>query len=54
MITKMFNFKLNRSGICDGIICCNIIFVHTAVLIIKTAFNLVKRHVLLRIILLIQ
>ena len=22
---------LNRSGICDGIICCNICFVHTAV-----------------------
>jgi hypothetical protein len=30
---------LNRSGICVGIICCNICFVHTAVLSLKTAFN---------------
>jgi hypothetical protein len=29
-------------------------FVHTAVLGIKTAFNLVKRHLLFRIMLLIQ
>jgi len=40
---------LNRSGICDGINCCNIFFVHTAVLSIKTAFNLVKIHLLFRI-----
>ena len=45
---------LNRSGICDGIICCNIFFVHTAVLRIQTAFNLVKIHLLFRIMLLIQ
>jgi hypothetical protein len=45
---------LNRSGICDGIICCNIVVVHTAVLKIKTAFNLVKIHLLFRIMLLIQ
>ena len=44
---------LNRSGICDGIICCNIFFVHTVVLSIKTAFNIVKIH-LFRIMLLIQ
>jgi hypothetical protein len=42
---------LNQSGICDGIICCNIFVVHTAVLSIKTAFNLVKIHLLFRIIL---
>jgi hypothetical protein len=40
--------------VCDGIICCNIFVVHTAVLSIKTAFNLVKIHLLFRIILLIQ
>jgi hypothetical protein len=45
---------LNRSGICDGINCCNIFFVHAAVLSIKTAFNLVKIHLLFRIIPLIQ
>jgi hypothetical protein len=45
---------LNRSGICDGIICCNICFVHTAVLSLKTGFNLVKIHLLFRIILLFQ
>ena len=45
---------LNRSGICDGIICCNIYFFHTAVLSKKIAFNLVKIHLLFRIILLIQ
>jgi hypothetical protein len=45
---------LNRSGICDGTNCCNIFFVHTAVLSIKTAFNLVKIHLLFRIIPLIQ
>jgi len=46
---------LNRPGICDGIICCNIFVVHTAVLNIKT-FNLVKKkiHLLFRIMLLIQ
>jgi hypothetical protein len=45
---------LNRSGICDEIICCNIFVVHTAVLSIKTAFNLVKIHLLFHIMLLIQ
>jgi hypothetical protein len=45
---------LNRSGICDRIVCCNIFFVHTAVLSIKTVFNLVKIHLLLCIILLIR
>jgi hypothetical protein len=45
---------LNRSGICDGINHCNIFFVHAAVLSIKTAFNLVKIHLLFRIIPLIQ
>jgi hypothetical protein len=45
---------LNRSGICDGINRCNIFFVHAAVLSIKTAFNLVKIHLLSRIIPLIQ
>jgi hypothetical protein len=44
---------LNRSGICDGINRCNI-FVPAAVLSIKTAFNLVKIHLLFRIIPLIQ
>jgi hypothetical protein len=37
---------LNRSGICDGINRCNICFAHAAVLSIKTAFNLVKIHLL--------
>ena len=37
-----------------GICCCNMLFVHTADLRIKTAFNLVKRHLLFRIMLLIQ
>ena len=45
---------LNRSGICDGINRCYIFFVHAAVLSIKTAFNLVKIHLLFRIIPLIQ
>ena len=45
---------LNRSGICDGINRCNIFFVHAAVLSMKTAFNLVKIHLLFRIIPLIQ
>ena len=45
---------LIRSGICDGINRCNIFFVHAAVLSIKTAFNLVKIHLLFRIIPLIQ
>jgi hypothetical protein len=45
---------LNRSGICDGINRCNIFFVHATVLSIKTAFNLVKIHLLSRIISLIQ
>jgi hypothetical protein len=43
-----------RSGICDGINRCNIFFVHAAVLSIKTAFNLVKIHLLSHIIPLIQ
>jgi hypothetical protein len=38
---------LNRSGICDRIVCCNIFFVHTAVLSIQTVFNLVKIHLLI-------
>ena len=45
---------LDRSGICDGINRCNFFFVHAAVLSIKTAFNLVKIHLLFRIIPLIQ
>jgi hypothetical protein len=45
---------LNRSGICDGINRCNIFFVHAAVLSIKTVFNLVKIHLLFRILPLIQ
>jgi hypothetical protein len=45
---------LNRSGICDGINRCKKKFVHAAVLSIKTAFNLVKIHLLFRIIPLIQ
>ena len=46
---------LNLSGICDGIICAFMyIFVHKAVLSIKTAFNLVKIHLFFRIMLLIQ
>ena len=45
---------LNRPGICDGIICCNIFLVHTAVLSIETTFNFVKIHLLFRIMLLIQ
>jgi hypothetical protein len=45
---------LNLSGICDGINSCNIFFVHAAVLGIKTAFNLVKIHLLFRIIPLIR
>jgi hypothetical protein len=32
--------------VCDGINRCNIFFVHAAVLSIKTAFNLVKIHLL--------
>jgi hypothetical protein len=35
-----------------GIICCNILFLHTCVLRIPTAFNLVKIHLLFRIMLL--
>ena len=47
---------LNRSGICDGIKCCNIVgfFFHTVVLSIKTAFNFVKIHLLFRMMPLIQ
>jgi hypothetical protein len=45
---------LNRSGICDRINRFNIVFVHAVVLSIKTAFNLVKIHLLFRIIPLIQ
>ena len=45
---------LNRSGICDGINRCNIYLVHATLLSIKTAFNLVKIHLLSRIISLIQ
>ena len=37
-----------------GIVCCNIFFVHTAVLRIKTAFNLIKIHLLFRIMISIQ
>ena len=43
-----------RSGICDGIICCNFVVVHTAILSIKIAFNLAKIHLFFRIMLLIQ
>jgi hypothetical protein len=39
---------LNRSGICDELTVV-IFFVHAAVLSIKTAFNLVKIHLLFRI-----
>ena len=45
---------LNWSGICDRINCCNNCFVHTVVLSIKTAFKLVKIHLLFRIMPLIQ
>ena len=41
---------LNRWGICDGINCCNIFFFMQPFLSIKTAFNLVKIHLLFRII----
>ena len=44
---------LNRSGICDGFICCNI-FCSYSRFEYKTAFNLVKIHLLFRIMLLIQ
>ena len=30
MVQPEYMSLLNRSGICDGIICCNIFFVHTA------------------------
>ena len=45
---------LNRSCICDGIICSNIFFAQTAVLSIKTVFNLIKIHLLSCIMPLIQ
>ena len=45
---------LNWSSVCGGINCCNIFFVHTAVLSICTAFHLVKIHLLFHFMLLIQ
>jgi hypothetical protein len=55
VMVQLWNMSLlNRSGICDGIICCNICFVHTAVYSLRTAFNSEKIYLLFRIIILIQ
>ena len=45
---------LNRSGICDGINRYNILLFMQSFWVLKTAFNLVKIHLLFRIIPLIQ
>ena len=45
---------LNRSGICDGINRCNIFLFMQPFWVLKTSFNLVKIHLLFRIIPLIQ
>ena len=45
---------LNRSGVCDGIVCWNIVSSYTAFSSIETAFNLVKIQLLFRSMLLIQ
>jgi hypothetical protein len=45
---------MNRSGICDELSVVIFCFVHTAVLRIKTAFNLVKIHLLFHIMLMTQ